>query len=150
MIASTSGRQATIAVSLGAFAAIEGVVFLLAGLSHMGMRILPFDEPRIVDAAIVEGLCGVLLVGSAVSVFARVAWAWLALVVAHSFTLLGVIVGIGAIAAGLGPHSAFNDGFHRVIVVVLPIVLIVLVTPRVRTALRSRAERGKHAYDHPV
>lgn len=143
MIASTSGRQTTVAVSLGGFAAIEGVAFLIAGLSHTGMRILPFDEPRIVDAAIVEGLCGVLLVGSAVSVFARATWAWLALVVAHAFTLLGVLVGIAAIEAGLGPHSAFNDGFHRVTLVVLAVMLIVLATPPVRAALRIWSEGEK-------
>jgi hypothetical protein len=146
----TPGRQATLAVSLGAVAAIEGVVFLIAGLSHTGMRILPFDEPRIVDATVVEGLCGVLLVGSAVSVFARAAWAWLALVIAHAFTLVGVIVGIAAIAAGLGPHSVFNDGFHRVMVVVLPIVLIMLVTPPVRVALRNWSEGEQHASSHSI
>lgn len=135
MIASTPDRKTAIATSLGVFAAVEGVAFLVAALSHTGMRVLPFDEPRIVDAAIVEGLCGVFLVGSAVSVFARAAWAWLALVAAHAFTLLGVLVGIGAIAAGLGPHSAFNDGFHRVMLVVLVVVLIVLATPSARGAL---------------
>jgi protein-S-isoprenylcysteine O-methyltransferase Ste14 len=150
MIASTPSRQTTVAVALGGFAAIEGVAFLLAGLSHAGMRILPFDEPRIVDAAIVEGLCGILLVASAVSVFARATWAWLALVVAHAFTLLGVLVGIASIAAGLGPHSAFNDGFHRVTLVVLAVVLIVLATPPVRTALRTWSEGEKHASNHPV
>ena len=150
MIQSTPSHKPAVAVSLGAFAAIEGVAFLIAGLSHTGMRILPFDEPRIVDAAIVEGLCGVLLVGSAVSVFARAAWAWLALVVAHAFTLLGVLVGIGAIAAGLGPHSAFNDGYHRVTLVVLAAMLNVLATPPVRAALRTWSERGKHAPSHPV
>lgn len=138
MIASTPGRQTTVAMALGTFAAIDGVVFLIAGLSHTGLRILPFDEPRIVDAAIVEGLCGVLLVGSAGSIFARATWAWLALVVVHAFTLVGVLVGIGAIAAGLGPHSAFNDAFHRMMVVVLAMVLIVLATPPVRAALDQR------------
>lgn len=135
MIASTPGRQTTVERSLGAFTLVEGAVFLLAALAHAGVQVLPFVEPRIADAAIVEGLCGVLFVGSAVSVFARAAWAWLTLVVAHAFALLGVVVGIWAIAAGLGPHSAFNDGFHRVMVVVLPVVLIALATPRMRGAL---------------
>lgn len=135
MIASTPSRQTTIAMSLGVFATVEGVAFLLAALAHTGMRVLPFDEPRIVGAAIVEGLCGVFFVGSAVSVFARTPWAWLALVAAHAFALLGVLVGISAIAAGLGPHSAFNDTFHRVALVVLAMVLIVLATPTARAAL---------------
>ncbi len=119
MIASTPSRRTTAAMTLGIFTAVEGVAFLVAALSHTGMRVLPFDEPRIVDAAIVEGLCGVFFVGSAVSVFARAAWAWLALVASHTFALLGVLVGISAIAAGLGPHSAFNDTFHRVALVEL-------------------------------
>ncbi len=141
MIASTPSRQATVAMSLGIFTAVEGVAFLLAALSHTGMRVLPFDEPRIVDAAIVEGLCGIFFVGSAVSVFARAAWAWLALVASHTFALLGVLVGIAAIAAGLGPHSIFNDTFHRVAVVVLVVMLIVLATPAARAALGWRYRR---------
>ncbi|HEX8035475.1 MAG TPA: hypothetical protein VF510_16580, partial [Ktedonobacterales bacterium] len=76
--------------------------------------------------------------------------AWLALVVAHAFTLLGVVVGIAAIEAGLGPHSAFNDGFHRVTLVVLAVMLIVLATPPARTALRTWSEGEKHASNHPV
>lgn len=141
MIESTPGRPATIAVSLGASAAVEGVLFLLAALTHTGVRVLPFDEPRIIPAVIVEGLCGIFLVGAAASVFARATWAWLALVAAHTFALLGVLLGIWTIAMGFGPHSALNDAFHRVMVVVLAAALIGLATPGARAALGQGRRR---------
>jgi hypothetical protein len=150
MIQSTPSRKPAVAATIGAFAAIEGILFLLAALSHTGARILPVDEPRIIPATIVEGLCGVFLMVGAVSVFVRAAWAWLALVAAHAFSLLGVLLGIWTIAAGFGPHSPLNDGFHRVMLVVLAAMLIVLAMPPVRATLPTWSERGKHAPSHPV
>jgi hypothetical protein len=49
--------------------------------------------------------------------------------VAQGFSLIAVLVGIAAIAAGLGPHSAENDIYHWVMAPVLSLTLVWLATP---------------------
>jgi uncharacterized membrane protein YfcA len=97
-------------------------------------------EPQIIDATIVEGLCGLFLVISAYAVFTRKRWAWPAAIATHAFAVAGVLLGIGALAAGLGPTTELNYVYHRVILVVLVAGLALLLTPIGRAAL-GRGDR---------
>jgi hypothetical protein len=47
----------------------------------------------------------------------------------------GVLLGITALALGLGPSTEANTIYHRVILVVLVVVLALLATPGARAAL---------------
>jgi hypothetical protein len=117
-------------------------LLLMAGL-HVGLElplgVVTLADVRIVDATIVEGVAGGLFVVAAVGVVGRRRWAWTATLVAHLFTLAGVLVGIFAIEAGKGPHSPLNDGYHRLMVGLLLVGLVLLFAPSGRAAL---AERG--------
>ncbi len=97
-------------------------------------------EPQIIDATIVEELCGLFLAISASAVFTRRSWAWPAAIAAHAFTVAGVLLGIGALAPGLGPTTELNYVYHRVILVVLVAGLALLSTPIGRAAL-GRSDR---------
>ena len=123
---------------------LEAVTFLLGASLHLGIRIpLGFAvlaEPRMIDATIVEGLCGLFLAISAYAVFTRRRWAWPAAIAAHAFAVAGVLLGIGALAAGLGPTTELNYVYHRVILVVLVAGLALLLTPIGRAAL-GRGDR---------
>jgi hypothetical protein len=115
----------------------EALTFLLAALLHLGIP-LGFSEPRILPAAIVEGLCGLLLAVSLYGVVARTIWAWGAALAAHLFAVAGVLLGIISLSLGLGPSTAANTIYHRVILGVLIVVLVLLATPVARTALGRR------------
>jgi hypothetical protein len=117
----------------------EAVTFLLAALLHLGIP-LGFSEPRILPAAIVEGLCGLLLAVSTYAVLVRTRWAWSAALAAHLVAVAGVLLGIIALALGAGPSTVANTIYHRVILGVLVVVLLGLATPAARAALGRRTQ----------
>src|SRR5260370_3846667 len=67
--------------------------------------------------------------------FARKTWAWWAAIAAHAFAVAGVLLGITALALGLGPSTVANTIYHRVILAVLVVVLALLPTPRAKDPL---------------
>jgi hypothetical protein len=136
----TTRRQAGAAiVTICALIVFNTVTLLLFALLHangplaVGAAVLA--EPRIIPAAIVEGLAGLVFAVSAYAVFTRASWAWAATIAAHVFTLAGVLLGITMIAAGFGPHSALNDTYHPLMVALLVVGLILLATPDVKAGL---------------
>lgn len=54
--------------------------------------------------------------------------------------MAGVLLGIGALAAGLGPTTELNYVYHRVVLVVLVAGLALLLAPIGRAAL-GRTDR---------
>jgi hypothetical protein len=126
-------------VLLGALQVFGATTFLLSAALHIGARFavgpVIIEEPRIVDAAVVESLCGFGLAVSACAVLARRAWAWLAAFVAQAFAAAGVLLGMAALAAGLGPQNRLNSVYHRVILVLLLAGLALLLAPIAKAAL---------------
>ena len=136
MIETTTRRWTTVVTVISVLIVVEAITFLLAALLHLGVRFpLGFSEPRIIPAAIVEGLCAILLAVSAYAVFAHKTWAWRVAIAAHAFAVAGVLLGITALALGLGPSTVANTIYHRVILAVLVVVLALLATPGARAAL---------------
>jgi len=134
----TTARSFTPVVTLiSVLMVAEAVTFLLAALLHLGVP-LGFSEPRIIPAAIVEGLCGLFLAVSLYGVVARTRLAWGAALAAHLFAVAGVLLGIASLALGLGPSTVANTIYHRVILGILIVVLLLLATPAARTALGHR------------
>jgi hypothetical protein len=137
MMKTTTGSSTPIVTLISVLMVGEALTFLLAALLHLGIP-LGFSEPRIIPAAIVEGLCGLLLAGSAYAVFVRTRLAWGAALAAHLFAVAGVLLGIISLALGLGPSTVVNTIYHRVILGVLVVVLVLLTTPAARAALGRR------------
>jgi fluoride ion exporter CrcB/FEX len=137
MMKTTTRSFTTIVTVITVLMVGEAVTFLLAALMHLGIP-LGFSEPRIIPAAIVEGLCGLLLAVSTYAVVARTTWAWRAALAAHFFAVAGVLLGIIALALGAGPSTVANTIYHRVILGVLVVVLLLLATPAARAALGRR------------
>ena len=133
----TTRSFATIVTVITVLMVAEAVTFLLAALLHLGIP-LGLSEPRIIPAAIVEGLCGLFLAVSAYAVVARTTWAWMAALAANLFAVAGVLLGITALALGAGPSTEANTIYHRVILGVLVVVLVLLATPGARAALGRR------------
>ncbi len=143
MTGTTTRYHAAVVGAFRILVVLEAITFLGGALLHLGVRIpLGFAvlvEPRIPDAVIVEGLCGLFLSVGAYAMFTRKAWA--ALVAAHVFAVAGVLLGIGALAVGLGPTTELNYVYHRTILVVLVAGLVLLWTPSVKEAL-GRGDRA--------
>jgi hypothetical protein len=124
---------------------LEALSFLCFALLHFGVWIplglAVIQEPRRPFAVIVEGVAALLLALGASAVLTRTTWAWAAVTGAHAVALAGVLWGMVAVAAGRGPHTQLNDTYHRVMVVVLGVGLLLLLTRRGRAALELR-KRG--------
>ena len=133
-------RRNGMATAIGTLSAIYAATFFFGALLHLGVKIpLGFavvEEPVILPATIVEGLCGTALAVAAFAVLARRELAWPIALVAHTFALGGVLLGITALALGAGPSTDLNTVYHRLMVVGLVAVLALLLSPAGRTALR--------------
>jgi hypothetical protein len=142
MIQTSARVPVAVGRAVGVLLAAEGTAFLLGAITHLGVGIpLGFGvlrEPRIVDATVVEGLSALLLATAACVVLIHRGWAWLAATAAHGFAIVGVLVGIFALAAGLGPTTTANTIYHRTILLVLVVGLALLQTPAVKAALGRR------------
>ena len=133
-------RRNGVAKTIGVLSAVYAATFLLGALLHLGVGVpLGFtvlEEPRIVPATIVEGLCGMALAVAAFAVLTRRYGAWTIALGAHAFALGGVFLGITALAVGAGPSTELNTIYHRVMVVALVAVLALLLSPTGRNTLR--------------
>ena len=116
---------------------IEALTFFLAASLHFGVRIIGLNEPQIIPATIVEGLCAIFLSIAAIAIGTHARPARGITIAAHLFCIAGVLLGIGALAMGRGPTTELNFFYHRTILAVLTIMLIILFTSPGRTALRS-------------
>lgn len=139
--AMSPGRDA-IAAILRVLVIFDAVALLFAGIVHLvgasiALGVGVFDEPPILPAGIVESVAGVLFVVAAYAIFARQTWAWAMTLAAHLFAVAGFIVGILATMSGTTP---FNYGYHRVMLVVFVVGLILLLIPAGRAALGRRTE----------
>jgi hypothetical protein len=139
MMKTTTRSWSPIVTVISVLMVAEALTFLLAALLHLGIP-LGLSEPRILPAAIVEGLCGLLLAGSTYAVVARTTWAWGVALATHLVAVAGVLLGITALALGAGPSTVANTIYHRVILGVLIVVLVGLSTPAARTALGRRTQ----------
>ena len=142
MIQTSAKVPVAVSRAVGVLLAAEATTFLLGAITHLGVGILlgfgVLQEPRIVDATIVEGLSALLLATAACAVLSHRTWAWLAATAAHGFAIVGVLVGMFALAAGLGPTTTANTIYHRTILLVLVVGLALLQTPAVKAALGRR------------
>lgn len=138
----TTYRTNGVSTAIGVLSAVYAATFFLGALLHLGVTIplgfMVLDEPRILPATIVEGLCGIALAVAAFAVFTRRNEAWTIALAAHAFALGGVLLGITALAVGAGPSTELNTIYHRVMVVGLVAVLALLLSSTGRTAFRRR------------
>ena len=146
MIGQPTIRQRNgMATTIGILSAVYAATFFFGALLHLGVRVpLGFtviEEPVILPATIVEGLCGTALAVAAFAVLTRRNGAWTVATAAHAFALGGVLLGITALAIGAGPSTDLNTVYHRVMVVALVAVLALLLSSTGRSALRRATSR---------
>src|SRR2546426_2897252 len=113
---------------LGSVMAANAALFSFGALQHAGVAAGPFHEPRIIPATIVEGLCALSLAWGAAAVFGARIRAWRAALIANLMALGGVALGIAALAAGAGPRTASNDLYHRIMLGLIAVGVLIFLT----------------------
>jgi hypothetical protein len=109
---------------------VEAATFGLAAFLHLGVTSI---EPAIVPAAVVESLAGAGLAASAYGLLTRRAWAQPVTLAAYAFAIGGVLLGMGALAAGRGPRTDLNEAYHRIVLsALLAGVLLQIWLQRIR------------------
>ncbi len=121
---------------LGLIMIANAALFVFGAVQHVGVVIGPFQEPRIIPAAIVETICAIALGWGGAAVLAHEGTFWRTALIANFIALAGVLLGVVALAVGAGPRTASNDLYHRIMLVLIGAGLIILFFAR--SALQQR------------
>jgi len=111
-------------------------LFLFGALQHAGLAIGSLQEPVIVPASVVEVICALALCWGAAAVLKRSQKAWLAAFTGNLVAIIGVVIGMVALAVGAGPRTPSNDLYHRIMLALASASLVILLVPAGRAALR--------------
>lgn len=111
---------------LGLIMIANAGLFIFGAVQHVGIAIGPFHEPRIVPAAIVETICAIAVGWGGAAVLANSANFWRTALIANFVALAGVLLGVVALALGAGPRTASNDLYHRIMLVLIGVCLVIL------------------------
>jgi Na+-transporting NADH:ubiquinone oxidoreductase subunit NqrB len=114
----------------------NAALFVLGALQHAGVEIGSLHEPVILSASVVEVFCALALGLGAAAVLKQSPKAWRAAFLGNLVTILGVTIGMVALAEGAGPRTASNDLYHRIMLALATTSLVILLIPTGRTALR--------------
>jgi hypothetical protein len=121
---------------LGLIMIVNAAFFLFGAIQHLGVAIGGFHEPRIIPAAIVETICAIGLLLGASAVLAQWKDLWRVALIANLVALGGVLLGMAALVLGAGPRTASNDLYHRIMLVLIGIGVVILFSAR--SALHQR------------
>src|SRR6516162_1443583 len=126
----SSMKSLLIALMLG-----NAAIFVFGALQHAGVAIGLLHEPVIVPASIVEVLCASALSWSAVAVLRHSPKAWRGAFLGNLVAILGVVIGMVALAVGAGPRTASNDLYHRLMLAAIGSSFVLLIVSRRRVRL---------------
>jgi hypothetical protein len=112
----------------------NAALFFFGALQHAGFAIGRFHEPRIVPAAIVEGICGLALAWGVIALASGSRFARRTAVISNLIALFGVLVGIAALALGAGPRTSSNDLYHKIMLIMIGAALLLIAFSRGVTA----------------
>jgi hypothetical protein len=111
----------------------NAALFLFGAVQHIGVALGPFREPRIMPAAVVEAACGVVLTFALAALFRHSVRARKWIAISNVIALVGVLIGLIALAIGAGPRTASNDIYHRLMLVLIVSAFTLLYVSRART-----------------
>jgi hypothetical protein len=110
----------------------NAAVFVFGGLLHAGVALGSLHEQRIVPASIVEVLCALALYWGAAAVLKQSPKVWRNAFIGNLIAVLGVLIGIIALAGGAGPRTLY----HRIMLALAIAAVVILLLPAGRAVLR--------------
>jgi hypothetical protein len=114
----------------------NAALFLFGALQHAGAAVGSLHEHVIVPASVVEVLCALALSLGAVAVLKQSLKVWRAAFIGNLVVIIGVAIGMVALAVGAGPRTASNDLYHGIMLALATASLVALLVPAGRTELR--------------
>ena len=114
----------------------NAAIFVFGALQHAGVAMGAFYEPAIFPASVVEVLCALALGWGAAAVVKQSPKAWRAALIGNLVAIIGVVIGMVALALGAGPRTASNDFYHRMMLALATASLVILLVPAGRRALK--------------
>ena len=132
-------KEKTAKFIISIFVVFAAVAFTFAAMVHLQLT-LAFEiaEPQIIPAAIVEGLCALFFILSAVSIFSNSSRAWKRTFFAHAFAIAGIILGLISLAVGAGPRTKANDLYHSIMLLLIIADSFYLMTEKGKAALKKK------------
>lgn len=125
------------------------LAFSVGALTHAGVAVrlgvATIDEPTIVPAAVVEGLIAAALWVAILAELRGRAYAGLALRLALRAAIVGVLLGMFALALGRGQRTELNDVFHVVALISLLVAWQIAATGRAAGACRPGRRLARRA-----
>jgi Na+-transporting NADH:ubiquinone oxidoreductase subunit NqrB len=113
----------------------NAALFVFGALQHAGVAIGSLHEPVIVPASVVEVVCALALSWGAAAVLKQSLKAWRAAFIGNLVAILGVAIGMVALAVGAGPRTSSNDLYHRIMLALAIASLVILLIPGGRKSL---------------
>ncbi|HEU5400862.1 MAG TPA: hypothetical protein VFU86_05870 [Terriglobales bacterium] len=98
------------------YLAIEALAFFLAASVHAGLTVHGYEHQK---AMIAETVIGVVVALGLLASFVSAHATRIAAISVQAFALLGTLVGVSTIIAGIGPRTVPDYTFHAGILVVL-------------------------------
>jgi hypothetical protein len=137
MCADAQKKSGSAKIVIGTIVVLTAIAFAVGALGHLQL-ILFFGiaEPRIIPAAIVEGLCFLFLAISGYKII-RGGHSWGITFFAHAFAIAGIILGQISLAVGAGPRTESNDIYHSIMLLVIITNAFYLLTDTGKAALKS-------------
>ncbi|HXZ81663.1 MAG TPA: hypothetical protein VEG30_17170 [Terriglobales bacterium] len=108
----------------------NAALFVFGAVQHVGFTIGPFHEPHIIPAAIVESICALSLFLGATALVRRWSNSWGTSLITNLIAMCGVFLGMIALAAGRGPRTASNDLYHRIMLILIAVSVLILFAAR--------------------
>lgn len=98
---------------------VEAVIFILASASHMGLPVPWLVGPRILPAAVIEGVCGLIILYASLHGSARTA------LICQAIGLSGVLLGLMALTLAGAPRYIVTDLGELVLIACLACGLLI-------------------------
>lgn len=114
----------------------NAALFAFGALQHAGVAIGSLREPAIIPASVVEALCAFALSWGAAAIMKHSLNAWRTACIGNLVAIVGVVIGMVALALGAGPRTASNDLYHRIMLALATASFVILLVPAGRRALK--------------
>ena len=134
----TNQRERTAKIIISTFVVFAAIAFIFAAMAHLQLTLsFGITEPKILPAAIVEGLCGLFFIISAFSIFSNSSTAWRRTFFAHAFAIAGISLGLISLAVGAGPRTKTNDLYHSIMMLLIVADSFYLMTEKGKSAFKK-------------
>jgi len=123
---SWTAERISMRTALGLLMISNGALFLFGAVQHAGISLGRFHERTIIPAVIVESVGGLFLLCAGVVILGHFSRRLGIALSANLVALGGVLLGMVALAAGIGPRTASNDLYHHIMLVLVAASLLIL------------------------